>query len=71
MIENKHMIDSELENVSGGVASQDKYYTVQEGDCLSTIAHKHNTTTIKLVLLNPQIKDPNLIHPGDIIRLYL
>jgi nucleoid-associated protein YgaU len=71
MMENKHMNDSELENVAGGAASQDKFYTVKEGDCLSTIAHKHNTTTVKLILLNPQIKDPNLIHPGDIIRLCL
>lgn len=71
MMENKHIIDSELENVIGGAASQEKYYTVKEGDCLSTIAHSHNTSVVKLILLNPKIKDPNLIHPGDVIRLYL
>lgn len=71
MMEDKHMFDSELENVAGGVASEDKYYTVKEGDTLSGIANRYNTSVIKLVLLNPQIKDPNLIHPGDIIRIYL
>ena len=70
MMENKHIIDRELENIAGGVASEDKYYTVKEGDTLSAIADRYNTSTVKLVLLNPQIKDPNLIYPGDLIRLY-
>ena len=70
IMEYKSMSDSELENVTGGVTSQDKYYTVKEGDCLSTIANRYNTSVVKLILLNPQIKDPNLIHPGDMIRLY-
>ena len=71
IMEFKNMIDNELENVTGGIASQNKFYTVKEGDCLSTIAHRHNTTVVKLMLLNPQIKNPHLIHPGDVIRLYL
>ena len=70
-MDNKHMLDSELENVTGGVASQEKFYTVKEGDSLSKIADRYNTSTIKLILLNPQIKNPHLIHPGDVIRLYL
>lgn len=67
----KNMSDSELEDVIGGVTSQEKYYTVQPGDCLSTIAHRYHTTVVALVLLNPQIKDPNLIHPGEVIRIHL
>lgn len=63
--------ETEMENISGGAASQEKYYTVKEGDCLSTIAHRYNTSVVKLVLLNPQITDPNLIYPGDVIRLKL
>jgi LysM repeat protein len=70
-MENKQMLDSELENVTGGVASQEKFYTVKEGDSLSKIADRYNTSTIKLIMLNPQIKNPHLIHPGDVIRLYL
>lgn len=68
-MENRHVIDSELENVTGGVDSQDKYYTVQEGDCLSTIADRYDTSVIKLMLLNLHIKNPNLIYPGDVIRI--
>lgn len=61
----------EMDQVSGGVASQDKYYTVKEGDSLSAIASRYNTSVVKLILLNPQIKNPHLIYPGDVIRLDL
>ena len=70
-MENKYLNDSELENVAGGAASQGKYYTVKEGDTLSEIADRYNTSVVKLILLNLQIKDPNLIYPGDIIRISL
>ena len=67
----KELNELEMEQVSGGVASQDKYYTVKEGDSLSAIASRYNTTVVKLILLNPQIKNPHLIYPGDVIRLDL
>ena len=70
-MEYKNMSDSELENVTGGAASPDKYYTVKEGDSLSVIAKRHNTSVFQLILLNPHIKNPHLIHPGDSIRLSL
>ena len=70
-MENKPMLDSELENVTGGVTSQEKFYTVQEGDCLSKIADIHHTSVFKLMLLNPKIRNPHLIYPGDVIRLHL
>lgn len=70
-MENKRMIDSELENVAGGISSQDKYYTVKEGDTLSEIANRYNTSVVKLILLNPKIKNPHLIYPGDVIRIDL
>ena len=68
-MENKNMTDMELENIAGG-ATQGNYYTVKKGDTLSGIAAKHHTTLQNLVRLNPQIKNPNLIYPGDAIRLY-
>lgn len=68
---NKQMLDSELENVTGGVASQEKYYTVKEGDSLSKIADRFNTSVVMLILLNPKIKNADLIYPGDVIRLFL
>ena len=68
-MENKNMIDNELENVSGGAAGQN-YYTVKKGDTLSAIAVKYHTTVNKLMALNPHIKNANLIYVGDVIRLY-
>lgn len=68
-MENKHLTDSDLENVAGGAASPDNYYTVKEGDSLSVIASRYNTSVIKLMLLNLHIKNPNLIYPGDVIRI--
>ena len=70
-MENKNMMDLELENVTGGAFFYgDNYYIVKKGDTLSGIAAKHHTTLDKLRALNPQIKNPNLIYPGDAIRLY-
>ena len=63
--------EQEMDQVTGGADSQENYYTVKAGDCLSTIADRYQTSVVKLLLLNPQIKNPHLIHPGDVIRLYL
>ena len=68
-MENKNMMDMELENVTGGAAYGNNYYTVKKGDTLGAIALKYGTTVNKLMALNPHIKNANLIYPGDIIRL--
>lgn len=44
-------------------------YTVVSGDTLSAIAAKHKATLKAVLAANPQIKDPNLIHPGDKIKI--
>lgn len=44
-------------------------YIVQEGDTLSQIALTHNTTIDYLVEIN-NIQNPNLIYPGQILKLY-
>src|SRR5690554_4342684 len=46
-----------------------QYYTVKKGDTLSHIAKRYNTTVKNLVKLNPSIKNPNLIFPGQKIRV--
>ena len=69
-MENKMMNEIELENVTGGAAYGDNYYTVKQGDTLSAIAVKHHTTVNNLLALNPKIKNPDLIYVGDTIRLY-
>lgn len=42
---------------------------VQPGDSLSKIAAAHATTYIRLFDANAQIADPNVIHPGDNLRI--
>ncbi len=46
-----------------------KYCTVVSGDTLWGIAARNNVTLSALLALNPQIKNPNLIHPGEKVRL--
>ena len=45
-----------------------KYHTIEQGDTLSEIAFKHNTTVDKLVELN-NIENPDLIYVGDKLRV--
>lgn len=44
-------------------------YTVMPGDTLKKIAEKYGLTVEKITAINPQIKDPNLIYPGQVITL--
>ena len=44
-------------------------YTVKSGDTLSKIAAANGLSLSELIALNPQISNPNLIHPGDSINL--
>ncbi|UVX99602.1 MAG: glycosyl hydrolase family 25 [Bacteriophage sp.] len=46
-----------------------QYYTVRSGDTLSDIASRYNTSYQTLANLNG-IKNPNLIYPGQSIRLW-
>ena len=70
MMNEKKMMDNELDNVSGGSGLTDQYYVVEAGDTLSQIADKFGTTVIKLLFLNPRlVKNPNLIYAGETIRI--
>ena len=44
-------------------------YTVRAGDCLSAIAPIYGLTWRELYKLNPTIKNPNLIYPGQEINV--
>jgi LysM repeat protein len=44
-------------------------YTVKPGDWLSKIAPAHGISTAALIAANPQIKNPNLIFPGQQINI--
>ncbi len=47
------------------------FYTVKRGDTLSLIAKKHNTTVVDIVALNTNIKNPNLIYPGQTFKIII
>lgn len=54
--------------VSGHVAVTGKY-TVKPGDTMSSIAEAHHITLGSLEAKNHQVKNFNLIYPGDVINL--
>lgn len=45
------------------------YYTVQRGDTLWRIARRYRTCPIRIARLNG-IRNPNLIYPGQILKIY-
>lgn len=69
MMKENMIMDNELENVSGGAANGTLYYVVASGDTLGHIALRYGTTVKRLQALNPQIKNPDLIYPGQKIRI--
>ncbi len=48
----------------------DRTYTILKNDCLSVLAKRFNVSVDELLKLNSQqIKDPNLIYEGDVLKL--
>ena len=68
-MENKNLIDAELENVTGGASGINNQYTMKAGDTLYSIAAKYHTTVAMLMYLNPQIKNSDWICIGATIRI--
>lgn len=52
-----------------GDAAQGDSYTVQRGDTLSEIARDHGVSLDSVIQANPQIANPNLIYPDQVIHL--
>ena len=44
-------------------------YLVKKGDTLWGIAKRHGVSLTALIAANPQIKNPNLIYPGDRVTI--
>ena len=44
-------------------------YTVKKGDTLWGIAKRYGVTLTALIAANPQIKNPNLIYPGNRVNI--
>ena len=55
-------------SVSAG-ATPARYYTVVSGDTLWDIGQRNSLTVDQILSLNPDIKNPNLLYPGDKVRL--
>jgi len=50
---------------TGAAVQEQAAYTVRKGDTLWGIAKRHGVALTALIAANPQIKNPNLIYPGD------
>ena len=50
------------------INTQSVYYTVKRGDTLSQIARNYGTTVEELASIN-NISNPNLIYPGQVLRI--
>ncbi len=53
--------------MSGAV--QQKHYRVRKGDALSKIARANGVSLSQLIEANPQIKNPDLIYPDQVITI--
>ncbi len=54
---------------ASGSGGERVVYTVKKGDTLWGIAGRYGVALTDLIAANPQIKNPNLIYPGDRVKL--
>ncbi len=52
-----------------GIGVEQRWYTVVRGDTLWEIAQRYGTTVTRLLQLNPNISNPNLILVGQRVRV--
>lgn len=53
----------------GANAANTASYTVIKGDTMWKIAVKHQVGTSEIITANPQIKNPDLIYPGQVLNI--
>ncbi len=64
-------VDDRLE--AAETAAEAQFYTVEEGDSLSKIAKEHYGDVMKYTVIfeanQPMLEDPDLIYPGQVLRI--
>lgn len=55
--------------VASASSTQDSGHTVQRGDTLSSIAQEHDVSLGSLLAANPQVRNPDVIYPGQHINI--
>lgn len=60
---------SAVSTASGGETGSGRVCVVRKGDTLWGIAGTYGVALTELIRANPQIKNPNLIYPGDRVTL--
>lgn len=53
----------------GNAAGTQRVHVVRKGDTLWAVAKRYGVELAALIRANPQIKNPNLIHPGEAVRV--
>ena len=61
--------DKKVNKPSKGHFTKEEYYTVQSGDTLWGISQRYDISLNDIIAMNPQIKNPDLIYPGDKVRV--
>lgn len=59
----------EKENAGSENKGSETTHTVQKGETLWSVANKYGTLISELAAKNPYIKNPNDIHPGDLLKI--
>ena len=53
----------------GGPGQGARTHTVRRGDTLWAVAKQYGVELTALIRANPQIKNPNLIYPGEAVKV--
>lgn len=69
LLDQVRTVQSPAKQVDQAVAPEPKFVEVQPGDSLTKLATENSTTFSRLYDANTQIQSPDLIHPGDKIRI--
>lgn len=65
----KEAVSAAQASAAAGDTAEKEYYTAVYGDCLWSIAAGHGLSLEELLALNPQVKNPNILYVGDVIRV--